>query len=91
MTVAGNFANAAPGARHEILYSAHADIPFRSEDDDIDFEAEYAVIVDHTALGTTPERAIEHIKLIAILNDWSLRAFGPSEMKGGFGFLQALA
>ena len=71
------------------IYSAHADIPFRSEDDDIDFEAEYAVIVDHTPLGTSPERAIEHIKLIVILNDWSLRAFGPTEMKGGFGFLQA--
>lgn len=71
------------------IYSAHADIPFRSEKDDIDFEAEFAVIVDSTPLGTTPDEAPAHIKLIVILNDWSLRAFGPTEMKGGFGFLQA--
>lgn len=71
------------------IYSAHADIPFRSEDDDIDFEAEFAAMVDKTPLGVGPGAALGHVKLIVILNDWSLRAFGPSEMKGGFGFLRA--
>ena len=71
------------------IYSAHADIPFRSEADDIDFEAEFAVMVDATPLGVSPGAALDHVKLIVILNDWSLRAFGPSEMKGGFGFLRA--
>jgi fumarylacetoacetate (FAA) hydrolase len=33
--------------------------------------------------------ALKHVRLIVIINDGSLRAFGPTEMKGGFGFLQA--
>jgi fumarylacetoacetate (FAA) hydrolase len=40
-------------------------------------------------MGTPAARALAHIKLVVLLNDWSLRAFGPSEMKGGFGFLHA--
>lgn len=71
------------------FYSAHADIPFRSEDDDIDFEAEYGVILDRVPLGATGEAALSHVRLLVMINDWSLRAFGPVEMKGGFGFLQA--
>ncbi|MFX5634253.1 fumarylacetoacetate hydrolase family protein, partial [Acinetobacter baumannii] len=29
------------------------------------------------------------VRLVVQLNDWSLRALGPHEMKTGFGFLQA--
>jgi len=29
------------------------------------------------------------VRLLVQLNDWSLRALGPREMKSGFGFLQA--
>ena len=47
------------------------------------------MLVDHTPLGVTPHAALGHVKLIVIVNDWSLRAFGPGEMRGGFGFLQA--
>lgn len=71
------------------FYPAHGDVPFRSEDDSIDFEAEYGVIVDQVPLGIEAGDAIGHIKLIVLINDWSLRAFGPDEMKGGFGFLNA--
>ncbi|MEA2846731.1 MAG: fumarylacetoacetate hydrolase, partial [Rhodospirillaceae bacterium] len=71
------------------FYPAHGEVPFRSEDDAIDFEAEYGVIVDQVPLGTKAAEAIGHIKLIVLINDWSLRAFGPDEMKGGFGFLNA--
>lgn len=71
------------------FYPAHGAVKFRSEADDIDFEAEFAVITDRVPMGTTKERAGAHIKLVVLLNDWSLRAFGPSEMKGGFGFLHA--
>jgi fumarylacetoacetate (FAA) hydrolase len=67
----------------------HGTVTFRSEADEIDFEAEFAVITDRVPLGTTKEQALAHIKLVVLLNDWSLRAFGPSEMKGGFGFLHA--
>jgi fumarylacetoacetate (FAA) hydrolase len=71
------------------FYPAHGDVPFRSEDDLIDFEAEYGIIVDLVPLGTKAAEAIGHIKLIVLINDWSLRAFGPDEMRGGFGFLNA--
>ena len=71
------------------FFPAHGDIPFRSEVDDIDLEAEFGVILDHTPLGVSPRGALEHVRLLVIVNDWSLRAFGPGEMRGGFGFLQA--
>ena len=71
------------------FYPAHGDVPFRSEADEIDFEAEYAVILDRTPLGVSPVDAQAHVKLLVLLNDWSLRAYGPGEMRAGFGFLHA--
>ena len=62
---------------------------FRSVDDDIDFEAEYGVITDKVPLGVTSDEALLHVRLLVVINDWSLRAFGPSEMKAGFGFIHA--
>jgi fumarylacetoacetate (FAA) hydrolase len=71
------------------FYPAHGEVPFRAEADDIDFEAEFGVILDATPLGVSPGKSLEHVRLIVMINDWSLRAFGPTEMRGGFGFLQA--
>lgn len=68
---------------------AHRSVRFRSVEDEIDFEAEFAVITDRVPLGTTRRHALAHVKLLVMLNDWSLRAFGPAEMKAGFGFLHA--
>jgi fumarylacetoacetate (FAA) hydrolase len=65
------------------------DAPFLSEEPGIDFEGEYGVIMDDVPMGCTPEQAASHIKLIVQINDWSLRGFGPREMKTGFGFFQA--
>jgi fumarylacetoacetate (FAA) hydrolase len=65
------------------------DVPLPSEAHGIDFEGEYAVVVDDVPMGCTPELAIDHVKLLLIANDWSLRSFGPREMKTGFGFFQA--
>lgn len=65
------------------------DVPFVREADGIDFEGEYGVIVDDVPMGCTPEDAASHINLIVQINDWSLRGFGPREMKTGFGFFQA--
>jgi fumarylacetoacetate (FAA) hydrolase len=56
---------------------AHGAVTFRSEADEIDFEAEFAVITDRVPLGTSREQAIEHIKLVVLLNDWSLAPSGP--------------
>jgi fumarylacetoacetate (FAA) hydrolase len=71
------------------FYPPHGSVPFRSMDDEIDFEAELAVLTDRVPLGVSAADAIGNIKLIVLLNDWSLRAFGPAEMKSGFGFIHA--
>jgi len=71
------------------FYSATDDIPLPSEADGIDFEGEFGVIVDAVPMGVTPEQAATHIKLIVQINDWSLRAIAPVEMKTGFGWIQA--
>jgi fumarylacetoacetate (FAA) hydrolase len=39
--------------------------------------------------GASPESALACVRLVVQVNDWSLRALGPHEMKTGFGFLQA--
>ncbi len=72
-----------------LFYPPHGEVPFRGFDDDVDFEAEFGVITDAVPLGISPEAALGHARLIIMINDWSLRAFGPGEMKGGFGFLHA--
>jgi fumarylacetoacetate (FAA) hydrolase len=71
------------------FYPPHGSVPFRSMDDEIDFETEFAVMTDRVPFGVSADDATAHIKLIVLLNDWSLRAFGPSEMKSGFGFIHA--
>lgn len=71
------------------FYGPTDPIPFPSEADGIDFEGEFGVIVDAVPIGVTPEQALGHIKLIVQINDWSLRAIAPIEMKTGFGWVQA--
>lgn len=65
------------------------DVPLPSEDDGIDVEGEFGVVVDDVPMGVTPEEALGHVRLLVLINDWSLRRFGPREMKAGFGFIQA--
>jgi fumarylacetoacetate (FAA) hydrolase len=64
-------------------------IAVASEDWGIDFEAEVAVIVDDVSMGTAAEAAGRHIKLIALVNDVSLRNLIPSELAKGFGFFHS--
>ncbi|OGA57855.1 MAG: fumarylacetoacetate hydrolase [Burkholderiales bacterium RIFCSPHIGHO2_01_FULL_64_960] len=65
------------------------DVPLPSEADGIDFEGEFGVICGPVPMGVTPEAALNCVRLVVQINDWSLRALGPHEMKTGFGFLQA--
>ena len=67
----------------------YADVNLPSEDDGIDFEGEFGVITDAVPMGTSAEEARAHIRLIVQINDWSLRAIAPAEMKTGFGWVQA--
>ena len=71
------------------FYGPADDVPFSSEEDGIDFEGEFAVIVDAVPMATTADAAMDHIKLVVQLNDWSLRTIAPVEMKTGFGWVQA--
>ena len=65
------------------------DIELPSESQGIDFEGEFVVLVDDVPMGCSAENALGHIKLILQINDVSLRALAPREMRTGFGFLQA--
>jgi fumarylacetoacetate (FAA) hydrolase len=65
------------------------DVPLPFEQDAIDFEGEFAVILDDTQMGVKSQNALAHVRLILFANDWSLRAQGAIEIKRGFGFLQA--
>jgi fumarylacetoacetate (FAA) hydrolase len=76
------------GAADDFL-GPHDDVALPSEADQIDFEGEFGVVLSETPLGVTAEEALQHVRLIVLINDWSLRAFGPREAKSGFGFVQA--
>ncbi len=55
----------------------------------IDFEAEIAVITDDVPMGVSPDDAAEHISLVMLVNDVSLRGLIPNELGKGFGFFQS--
>jgi fumarylacetoacetate (FAA) hydrolase len=65
------------------------DVAVVSEDFGIDLEGEVAVITDDVPMGTTAHQASEHIKLLLLVNDWSLRNLIPAELGKGFGFYQS--
>lgn len=52
-----------------------------------DTEGEIAIITDDVPLGMSAEAVAEHIKLIVICNDISLRGLIPEELGKGFGFV----
>ena len=55
----------------------------------IDFEAEVAVITDDVPMGISSRNALEHIKLLMLVNDVSLRNLIPNELAKNFGFFQS--
>lgn len=55
----------------------------------IDFEAEIAVVTDDVPMCVTAEQAGNHIKLLMLVNDVSLRGLIPGELAKGFGFYQS--
>ncbi|MHA6204634.1 fumarylacetoacetate hydrolase family protein [Dyella soli] len=60
-----------------------------SEDYGIDLEAEVIVVTDDVPMAVTPAQAAEHIQLVGLVNDVSLRGLIPAELAKGFGFLQS--
>lgn len=69
--------------------AGHVDVILPSEADGIDFEGEFGVVTDAVPMGTSAKDALAHVKLVLLINDWSLRAIAPVEMKTGFGWVQA--
>jgi fumarylacetoacetate (FAA) hydrolase len=55
----------------------------------IDFEGEVAVITDDVPMGTDAAHAENHIKLLMLENDVSLRNLIPAELAKNFGFFQS--
>jgi fumarylacetoacetate (FAA) hydrolase len=66
-----------------------ADVPVPSEEFGIDLEAEVAVVTDDVPMGTASAEARRHIRLVMLVNDWSLRNLIPAELAKGFGFYQS--
>ncbi len=73
----------------DALLGARDAIPALSTDWGIDMEAEVAVITDDVPMGVSAKEAIDHIKLVMILNDISFRGLIPAELAKGFGFCQS--
>ena len=69
--------------------SPRAPIPVADEAWGIDFEAEIAVVTDDVPMGISADAAGEHIKLLMLVNDVSLRNLIPAELGKGFGFFHA--
>jgi fumarylacetoacetate (FAA) hydrolase len=65
------------------------DIAMASTDFGIDFESEIGVITDDIPMGAAAEECAEHIQLLVLINDVSLRNLIPGELGKGFGFLQS--
>lgn len=73
----------------DTFFAPTQDVPFPSEDYNIDFEGEFGVIVDAVPMGTSAADALKHIRLLVQINDWSLRKLAGPEMKTGFGWVGA--
>jgi fumarylacetoacetate (FAA) hydrolase len=65
------------------------DVLLPSDEWGIDFEGEVAVITDDVPMGISAANAGQHIKLLMLVNDVSLRGLIPGELAKGFGFFQS--
>jgi fumarylacetoacetate (FAA) hydrolase len=65
------------------------DILVTSEDYGIDLEAEVIVVTDDVPMAISAKQAVDHIQLVGLINDVSLRHLIPNELAKGFGFLQS--
>ena len=64
-------------------------IPMADEAWGIDFEAEIVVVTDDVPMGISATDALNHIQLVMLVNDVSLRNLIPGELAKGFGFFQS--
>ena len=62
------------------------DIPLINSAWGLDFESEICVVLGDTPIGTAGEAVDEHVRLVMLCNDVTLRNLIPPELKKGFGF-----
>jgi fumarylacetoacetate (FAA) hydrolase len=74
-------------AASDDFIGANDDVLIADESWGIDFESEIAVITGDINMGAKPDQAQEQIRLVALLNDISLRELIPGEMTKRFGFM----
>jgi fumarylacetoacetate (FAA) hydrolase len=68
----------------------HDPIPLPGDESlGLDLEAEVAVITGDVPMGTNPESALTHIRLVMLANDVTLRRLVAPELEKGFGFFQS--
>jgi fumarylacetoacetate (FAA) hydrolase len=73
----------------DVMLSGTEPIVARDPAHGIDLEAEIAVITTDVPMGVSAEQALDHIALVVLLNDVSLRHLIPAELSRGFGFYQS--
>lgn len=71
------------------FYGPRDAVLVRDEAYGIDLEAEVVIVTDDVPHGVSAEDAAEHIQLVGLVNDVSLRNLIPNELAKGFGFLQS--
>ena len=64
-------------------------IPLADEAWGCDLEAEVAVITGDVPQGVSPAEALDHVRLVLLVNDVSLRNLIPDELAKSFGFFQS--
>jgi fumarylacetoacetate (FAA) hydrolase len=73
----------------DTFLAPRADIPLGDVAWGCDMEGEVAVITDDVPMGVSADAAADHIKLVMLVNDVSLRGLIPDELAKGFGFFQS--
>jgi fumarylacetoacetate (FAA) hydrolase len=71
------------------FYGPHDPVVVPNVDYGIDLEAEVIIVTDDVPMAVDPIAARDHIQLIGLINDVSLRNLIPAELEKGFGFLQS--
>jgi fumarylacetoacetate (FAA) hydrolase len=76
------------GASDEML-GPRDPIPLADESWGCDLEAEVVVVTGDVPRGVSRDAALDHVLLVGLVNDVSLRNLIPAELAKGFGFLQS--
>jgi fumarylacetoacetate (FAA) hydrolase len=71
------------------FYGPRDPVLVSSEEYGIDLEAEIVVVTDDVPMAVSAAQAADHIQLIGLINDVSLRNLIPAELAKGFGFVQS--